>query len=259
MERHFVFERAVEVRVEERHPAVGGFDDHDGEFVGIAAVAVQVRRGRAAEGQLAEQAAIPRGRGGEAPTAGRAFHLLVGRRGKRGQRDAPLPRKIPQVRDLGGARAGGDQSRDARIDAAVENGDEHAPAVVGRMQRAKQFYAGTLERHEPEHVRDRRIDRGPRGRRSAAVRWDGRGRGGSRGDGFRGRFGDAFGACAGSAQHQHGCGKKLHERLGSPKAPRCGPMNSLDTSRRNASVSRVSSGVRIASTNPRAPANLASS
>src|SRR5256885_10361899 len=52
VERHFVFERAVEVRVEKCHPAVGGFDDHDGEFVAIAAVAVQVRRGRAAEGQL---------------------------------------------------------------------------------------------------------------------------------------------------------------------------------------------------------------
>src|SRR5207244_6732054 len=42
-----------------------------------------------------------------------------------------------------------------------------------------------------------------------------------------------------------------HGWLGSAKAPRCGPENSVVTSSRNARVSRVSSGRTIASTKPR--------
>ncbi len=170
---------------------------------------------------------------------------------------AAFGREVAQLDDLRGARAGDRQSRDAGVDAAVENGDEHAAAVVGRVQRVKYVHPGALERHETEHVRHCRIDRRLRHGGTAAVRWDGsdcRGRLG------RGWFRDALARGAGSESEQKNGGRRAHhERPGSAKAPRWGPVNSVDTSRRNASVSRVSSGVRIASTKPRAPANFASS
>src|SRR5579859_7127470 len=124
------------------------------------------------------------------------------------------------------------------------------------MQRPKRVYTRAFERHETEHVGQGGIDRWLRCRRAACIRERRRRRG--RGGGFDGGFDRRLAGSAGGCKNENG-GAKLHVRLGRTKAPRCGPVNSPDTSRRNASVSRVSSGVRIASTNPRAPANLASS
>ena len=258
---HLILERAVEIRIEERHPAIRRFDDDHREGIGVAAIAVDVARGGPAEGQLAERAAVPgRGRGQPSDT-GRAPLLALHGSGECAQGDTALARKVAQLDHLGRAGARGDQPRDARIEPAVENRDQGAAAVIGGMSGAEDIGAGALQGHEAQHVGDRRLDC-RLGRAAPVCRlgpWLGRrGRPVLLRDRRGGRCpltGGAGGREGGDNSEQ----RQLHERLGSAKAPRCGPVNSVDTSSRKASVSRVSSGVRMASTNPRAPANLASS
>src|SRR5262245_19145553 len=128
------------------------------------------------------------------------------------------------------------------------------------MQPAEHIDSCALERHQAEHERDRRIEHGLQRCASAT--------GGVRGGrGHRvGRFGcgkllgtDGLGAATGRESEKHKGALLDHVVPCRAKAPRWGPVNSVDTSRRNAMVSRVSSGVRIASTKPRAPAKRASS
>src|SRR5439155_26306625 len=85
---------------------------------------------------------------------------------------------------------------------------------------------------------------------------DGRGR---RRCGRRDGVGRAAGAGGGERGEDERTQAYHHVSLGRTKGPRCGPVNSVATSSRNATVSRVSSGSTSASTKPRAPANLASS
>src|SRR5205809_6825992 len=134
------------------------------------------------------------------------------------------------------------------------------------MGRAELVQAGALERHQPRHQGDGRRQRGSRRGGRGGRRGVGGGRrdyGGCRGRGSRDHGSPA--AARGGEQRERGDQRdgahdtrKRHGWLGSAKAPRCGPENSVVTSSRNARVSRVSSGRTIASTKPRAPANRAS-
>ena len=160
VERHLVFERTVEVRVEECHPAVRRLHDHDREFIGVATVAIHVRSRSMTQWQLAEYAAIPGGRGCQACDTCRATHGTFGWRGEWSKRDAALGGEVAELDDFRRAGAGCDESRHVGIDAAVENRDEDAPTIIAGMRRAKDIDTGTLERHEAQHVRHRRLDRG---------------------------------------------------------------------------------------------------
>ena len=269
VQRHLVFERAVQVRVEERHPAVARLDDNDRKRVGVGTIAVQVAGGRLAERQLPQHSGVPRRGGGEATDAVCARQRVpahgdgaVGRGGDGGERDATLPREVAQLDDLGRPGAGGDQAVHARVDAGVEDRDQDAAPVVRRMLNAELIDSRAFQRHEPGHERDRRGQRGlacgHRGgvgrRRRCGGAWRPLRRDG-------GRAGACRGAAAGGDQDGQGdaAGITGHEALGRTKAPRCGPENSVVASSRKARTSRVSSGGTMASTKPRAPANRASS
>ena len=266
VQRHFVFERAVQIRVEERHPAVGRLHDNHGKDVGVGAVAVQIGRRRLAQGQLGELSGVP-GRGaGESPDTPRPGQLppahrygAVPRRRDRRQRHPAFVRKVPQLDDLRRAGAGGDEPVHARIDTRVQDPDQHPPPVVRRMLRAELIDPRTLERHQSGHERHRRWQ----GRlRALGACVGGRSPDDRRSRRRRGRR-DGVGRATGARGSERGEDERTqaydHVSLGKTKGPRCGPVNSVATSSRNATVSRVSSGSTSASTKPRAPANLASS
>ena len=269
VQRHLVFKRAVQVRVEERHPAVACLDHDDGKRVGVDSVAVQVAGGRLAEGQFPQHPGVPRRGGGQAPDAvgarkGMPAHgdRAVGGRAHGGERDATLAREVAQLDDLGRPGAGGDQAVHPRVDARVEDCDQHATPVVRRMLEAELVDARVFERHEPGHERDGGWQCGlARGRRGGVGGRRRRGGSGGRPLGRDGGCGGASRAAAGGEEDGQGDAAAIacHEALGSTKAPRWGPENSVVASSRKARTSRVSSGATMASTKPRAPANRASS
>src|SRR5205823_2628762 len=188
------------------------------------------------------------------------------------QGNAALTGEVPQVEKLGRPGAGGDQSVHARVDAAVEDPDQDAAPVVGRVFATELIHARAVQRHQARQQRARRREdwgaapcsppSSPS--RPAAVGLSGgcgrrRGGGGSRG---RSRGGAAAGGERGEGAEGGRDGREgaqPHVRPVRAKGPMCGPVNSEVTSSRNASTSRVSSGAMIASTYPLAPANLASS
>ena len=269
VQRHLVFERAVQVRVEERHPAIARLDHDDGKRVGIDSVAVQVAGGRPAQGQLPQHAGVPRGGGGQAPDAvcppqgvPAHGHRAVGGGGDGRERDATLAREVAQLDDLGRSGAGGDEAVHPGIDAGVEDRDQDATPVVRGMLGAELVDARVLQRHEPGHQRDGGRQRGLARRHRGGV---GRGRCGGAGGGPLRRDGRGGGArrraAAGGEQDGESDAAAIpgHEALGRTKAPRWGPENSVVASSRKARTSRVSSGATMASTKPRAPANRASS
>src|SRR5439155_293636 len=121
--------------------------------------------------------------------AGAAQHLAcdgertvgVGHNGRQG--NAALTGEVPQVEKLGRPGAGGDQSVHARIDAAVEDPDQDAAPVVGRVFAAELIHAPAVQRHQARQQRARRREDwgaapcAPRPSHPAAVgRCGGRGR-----------------------------------------------------------------------------------
>ena len=159
VEGHLVLERAIQVRIDEHDPAVRCPHDHHGEFIGVATVAVYVGSRCMTEGQLAEHAAIPCGRGRQPRDAGRSTQRALGGRGDGREGDTAFGGEVPQLDDLRCAGAGRDESRHVRVDAAVQNRDQDATAVVRRMRRVKHIDTGALQRHQAEHVRHRWLDR----------------------------------------------------------------------------------------------------
>src|SRR5206468_836586 len=65
VQRHLVLERAVQVRVNERDPAVRRLHDDHGKSIAVAPVTVQIAARHFPEGTLRQLAGIPRGRGRE--------------------------------------------------------------------------------------------------------------------------------------------------------------------------------------------------
>ena len=118
VQRRLVIERAVQVGVEERDPAVGRLDDDDREDVGVRAVAVQVGGGAPAQWQLAQLACVPRSGAGDPRDPTRAGehvsshgHGPIGRRPHRRERHHTFAGEVPQVQDLGRACAGQGEPR----------------------------------------------------------------------------------------------------------------------------------------------------
>jgi hypothetical protein len=169
VERLLVLERAVQVRIEEHDPSVGGLHHHDGKRIGVGAIAVHIRRRQRSEWQLAEQPSVPARADCEpsdprgAAQRARPDRERAVRTGAHGsQRDAALAREITQVEHLGRPRGRHDQAGHARVDARVEDADEHAAAIVGLMRGTERVDAGARERHEAGEQRE--------GRRQLGIR-----------------------------------------------------------------------------------------
>ena len=217
VQRRFVLERAVEVRVEERDPAIHRLHHDDREFIGVVPIAVHIGRGELAQRQLAEHACIPPRTGREAGDPPGPHELLsrdrdhaVAGRGDGSEDDPALPGKIAQVEELGRPGSGGDEASDAGIHPRVQDPDDHAAAVIGRMRGAELVHARGPERHEPRQERERRrhdrlrlLRRGP-----TAVG------GGGGGGGSRCRGGLRRGGCGAPA----GAGGDAHRGEDSPPA-----------------------------------------
>ena len=199
VQRHLVFERAIEVRVEKRHPPVRGLHDDHGEDVRVVPVAVQIGVGHLPEGTLTQAADVPGRRAREPPDATGAgqrpapdHDRAVTGGGHRSELDRALPGEVPHVEQLGRSRTGRDQPVYAGVDAGVEDADQDAATVIRRMLAPKLFDARAAERHQSDEQRARRRENRHAAGHTAVVGRCG-GRRGSRGrrGGWRGgRAGD---------------------------------------------------------------------
>ena len=177
-------ERAVAVGVGEQHPPVRRTHHDHRERVADHPIAVEVGGRRRAERQLCDTAGIVGSVGVErlyaaepAEPAGAHLHRVP-----RGldphERDNALARKVTQVDDLRTAGRRGEEARDARIHAGVQNADEYAPAVGFRMCPEKAVDASARQGHPAMRIgRVRRRDAADRigdgcwcGRRPCARR-----------------------------------------------------------------------------------------
>ena len=192
--RLVVGQRAIAIGVDDHDPAVGRMEHHDCERVVDVTIGIEVTRVRVSHRQFADGAAIPWPVCVERPQVRKSTQTLApDHDGVAGgieprQRDLPLAREIPQVQDLGIAGARGTQARNARVDAAVEDRNEDAAAIKGRMLLRKLGHAGRCQRHPAllegdVRWKDRRRKRAPRRRgrvggrnRRSRRRCSGRGR-----------------------------------------------------------------------------------
>src|SRR5439155_1650241 len=127
---HLVLERAVQVRVDERDPAVRRLHDDHGKDIAVAPVTVEIAARHFPEGTLRQLAGIPRGRGREPPDATGAGERPAGDRdgavprrgdGARG-RDGGGGGRRARGRGRGGAAAAGDEGDEQQRDAARSHG-----------------------------------------------------------------------------------------------------------------------------------------
>ncbi len=211
VQRHLVLERAVQIRVDERDPAVGRLHHEHRKGVAVGPVPVQVGGGQLPERPFRQNAGIPRGRGRKpADPTGPGKHSAgdrdgaVARCGDGRQSDHTLPGEIPDIERLGGASAGDDETVHAWVYAGVEDGDQDAAPVIGGVSGAEVVDARAVERHQADEQRACRWqdgetgrDAGGRRRRCGRRRWTGGGHsGGRRGGRRRSRGGRVGGAAA---------------------------------------------------------------
>jgi hypothetical protein len=262
----FVGERSIAVGIGHHEPAVACLGHDERQAVPRVAVPVDVGgRGRA-EGRFVQRSPEVRGQrqphdapeSAESPTLHR-HGIAV--RGKWREGNASLTGEVPEVGELAVAGRRMAESGEPRVDAAVQDRDQHAPAVelgVGRDEllgpdrpagQQAQGHRGLGREDRLPGWRDgdgALVGSCRRGRR-APRRWCAGGAGGRD-------------AQAPRSDQERARGPWAHEPVsGMTNAPRWGPPYVLQTRSVNASMSRVSSGSRMASTKPRAPANLASS
>ncbi len=159
VDRPLARERAVAVGIGQEHPAVGRANHDDRQRVAHDAVAVEIGRRRRAERQLGDRAGVVRSGGAEChdppepaePPAGN-LDRVAGRRHPR-ERDRALAGEVAQIEDLRGAGGGGEKPRHARVDAGVQNADQHAAAVGLGLGAKEPIHAGARERHPAVGVR----------------------------------------------------------------------------------------------------------
>ncbi len=280
--RRLVVEPTVTVDIGEHRPPALRTNHKNGKLIGVLVVTVDVCPGDFAQRQLSENAGVIRRArdAGDATETGQRLapvrHRVAGD-GHTFECNSTFAGKIAYIENLRLTGSGCVHAGQVEIHAAVQNANEHATAVGGRIACQEIVHAGAGEWHEPDHHRHarlylrivgapwwwRRFDRPIFGLGLLAI-----------GFGRRRILGPAFGAGAGARgeqreqcprgvflngsvrSHLHRC---CVSKGGSTNGPRWGPSYCVAARRINASASLVSSGVTIASTKPRAPANFASS
>ena len=113
MDGLFILEGAVQVGVDKRHPPIARLDDDHRKHIGVDTIAVQVRRRKLPQCELAKRAREPRrGPRDTRDAAGAQERPIldpdraVGTRYHRSQDHRALAREVAQVEDLGDAAAG---------------------------------------------------------------------------------------------------------------------------------------------------------
>src|SRR6185437_855794 len=152
VEGHLIFERSIEIGVQEPPPPVGRLDHDDGKDIGVVPIAVQVPAGSGTEVDLPEKAPVPGAQHRHPADPARSAERMAPKgdvvtvRRERRECDLSFSGEIPLLDDLRRAGAGRDEPGNTGIYTGVENADDDPASIVGRVRRGKAIHAGAPER-----------------------------------------------------------------------------------------------------------------